>query len=306
MDTASTLSGFELSFDDKQMVFLQICLGFLMFGVALDVKKEYFTDLFKRPAEPLSALLFQLLALPLLAVLLINICHPDPSIARGLLLVSVCPGGSVSNYLVHRARGNTALSIFLTVATTAVAMFFIPWSFRFWTRLLPEAQGGGHAFEVPLEQITNNLLWMIGVPLIAGMVIAYYFPAISEKIKKPVGILSLVLFLGMVVGALWGNRNHIPVYVKSVFGYVAILNLVFSLSGFILSKSLRFSKPNTTALTIEAGIHNSGLGLYLVLMFFHKEGGLVLVTAWWGIWHLISGFIVSMLMRSRAHKPAYQ
>ena len=49
----------------------------------------------------------------------------------------------------------------------------------------------------------------------------------------------------------------------------------------------------------EVGIQNSALGLILIFNFFGGLGGMAIVTAWWGIWHIVSGLTVASLWRLR-------
>lgn len=63
-------------------------------------------------------------------------------------------------------------------------------------------------------------------------------------------------------------------------------------------------------MTIETGIQNSGLGLVLLFnpAIFGPEwannGGMVVITAWWGVWHIVSGLTLAYLWRIRGRKEA--
>ena len=47
------------------------------------------------------------------------------------------------------------------------------------------------------------------------------------------------------------------------------------------------------------GIQNSGLGLILIFNFFHGLGGMAIVTAWWGIWHIVAGMTLALFWKRR-------
>ncbi|MCC6584687.1 MAG: bile acid:sodium symporter family protein, partial [Chitinophagales bacterium] len=51
--------------------------------------------------------------------------------------------------------------------------------------------------------------------------------------------------------------------------------------------------------SIESGIHNTGLGLILIFNFFGGMGGMALIAAWWGIWHLIAGIGLAYYWQKR-------
>ena len=66
-------------------------------------------------------------------------------------------------------------------------------------------------------------------------------------------------------------------------------NFIAIATGYFTAKSFKLSTQNQRTLAIETGIQNSGLGLLLIFTFFKGMGGMALVAAAWGIWHIISG-----------------
>ena len=71
------------------------------------------------------------------------------------------------------------------------------------------------------------------------------------------------------------------------------------LSGYAFARLLRLNTIDSRTISIETGIQNSGLGLILIFNFFDGLGGMALIAAWWGIWHLISVFMVANLWKFR-------
>ena len=88
--------------------------------------------------------------------------------------------------------------------------------------------------------------------------------------------------------------------VKYIFVVVLIHNLLALGIGFSVGSIARLPYKDRRTLTIETGIQNSGLGLALMLgtsLFanFPPHGGMLVITAWWGIWHIISGLSVATI-----------
>ena len=100
-----------------------------MFAVALDIRVDDFKNLIRNPRLPIIGLISQLLFLPILTILLIKAFDPPPSMALGMILIGSCPGGNVSNYAVHLAKGNTALSVMLTSVNTIGSVLITPLAF---------------------------------------------------------------------------------------------------------------------------------------------------------------------------------
>src|SRR5690606_19613655 len=125
-----------LHFDESQLRLLNYCLGFMMFGVALDLSLEDFKRVISNPRSTLMGMTSQLILLPLFTVLLVVLWDMPDSMKMGLLLVAACPGGNISNYLVHRSGGNTALSITLTSIATLLSVVLTPFIFLLYSRYI--------------------------------------------------------------------------------------------------------------------------------------------------------------------------
>ena len=95
----STIDGISLNFSQGSLLFLNLILGLIMFGVALELKIEHFKLLFRNSKSPLVGIFSQFILLPLFTFLLILAIKPHPSLALGMILVAACPGGNISNFL---------------------------------------------------------------------------------------------------------------------------------------------------------------------------------------------------------------
>ena len=289
------IDAIRINFNPEQLFILNICLAFLMFGVALDIKLLDFKNIFKTPRAPLVGLMSQLLFLPLLTLALIYILQPPASLALGMILVSSCPGGNVSNFAVHLAKANAALSVMLTSITTLGAIFITPISFALLSGLIPNLANVQQDIYVDPIDMIKTIALLIFVPLALGMYMNHRFPTFTERIKKPVRILSLIIFFSFVIFAVAGNYDNIVAYLSLVFFLVIIHNSLAYLMGYSIARFAKLPKRDARAISIETGIQNTGLGLILIFNFFDGLGGMALVAAWWGIWHLISGFCLAMI-----------
>lgn len=110
--------------------------------------------------------------------------------------------------------------------------------------------------------------------------------------------LSLLFFIALIFLALGNNLEAFERYVMEVFWLVLLHNFVAFVTGFSLAKWWGLSWKDTKTITIETGIQNSGLGLLLIFTFFDGLGGMAILTAFWGIWHLISGLLLGTFLRN--------
>jgi len=295
------IDNIRINFNPEQLFILNICLAFIMFGVALDLKLSHFKLLAKEPKAAVVGLTSQLVLLPLLTIALIFVFQPPTSVALGMLLVSVCPGGNVSNFAVHLANGNVALSIFLTTFSTLLATVYMPFLFTWLTPIIP----GGKAFQQAVYVSPGNMiltiLQIIVIPLIIGMLTNHYLPKFTQMIRKTVRALSLVIFAGFVVFAILGNLENLKNYLHLVFLIVLTHNALALLSGYGFALLNRQSVYNARAISLETGIQNSGLALVIIFNFYDGLGGMALIAAWWGVWHLISASTMAFIWNNRKH-----
>ena len=295
----SGIDQIQINFNPDQLQLLNICLAFIMFGVALDLGLDNFRDLIRRPRAPIVGLSSQLLLLPLLTLGLIFLFRPTGSIALGMLLVSACPGGNVSNFAVHLSGGNTALSVLMTSFSTLAAVAVTP---LYFTQLAPLVPGIDHLrsniYVAPIDMVAT-IVQLIIIPLTIGMFFNYKLPRLTAIIKQPVRGLSMVIFVGFVFFAVYANYENIVNYLHIVFLIVLLHNALALLMGYQWSKAWGLPLKDARAVSIETGIQNSGLALILIFNFFDGLGGMALIAAWWSIWHLISAFTLAVLWQAR-------
>jgi len=293
----------SIHFSSGSLTALNICLAIIMFGVALDIKWSHFTQLANQKKALATGLFSQYLLLPILTVIIIA-CLPLPAgIALGMLLVACCPGGNVSNFFTQLARGHVALSVTLTAFSSLAAFIITPVSFFMWSSLLPSLTSEIKAFEIGFVSLMINMISILLIPLIAGMWVASKFPSFSKKIASPIRLLSMLMLTGFIVIAVINNQEGFSVYLSSVFWVVLLHNGSGLLGAYYFSAALKNDEAVNRTVAIETGIQNSGLGLILIFNFFGGNTAMAVVAAWWGVWHLISGFAFAAFVRTR---PATQ
>lgn len=289
----------QLNFNPSTLFLLNCILAFILFGVSLDLKWQDFKLIYQMPKEVLVGLSGQLILLPLLTAGLIFLIKPQASLALGMILVASCPGGNLSNFMTHHAKGNTALSVTLTTLATSLAVLFTPLNFYIWGNLLPETSALMTEINIPFLSIMLNVFLLIALPLSIGLYVSHKFPGFAQKAKKPMKYFSLGFFLVFIILAFAANFNYFLEYIDVVFFIVLIHNAVAFIGGYSLGSVFRFAEANKRAITLEVGLQNSGLGLILIFNFFNGLGGMAIITAFWGIWHIISGYTLAQFWSKR-------
>ena len=282
---------------------INIVLAFVMYGVALGIRPGLFKEVFRKPKSLILGMCSQLILLPLLTFLLALLFGRWISwtMALGMILVASCPGGNISNFMSSLSKANVELSVSLTAVSTALAIVMTPFNFWLYGNLylhFANVASDVPQLIIPLWDVFKTIFILLGIPLTLGVLTAQFLPRVAEKLKKPLQWFSIVFFVAMVVLSFMGNIKAFLQCIQYIFLVVLIHNLLALSIGFGIGSTFGVPKRDRRTLTIETGIQNSGLGLVLLLgtnLFadFPPHGGTLVITAWWGIWHIISGLTVS-------------
>lgn len=303
--TARIIDSISVSLNAGGMNTINIVLAFVMFGVALGIRPRTFIEVFKNPKSVLLGMLCQIVLLPLLSFLLALAFGQSISwtMAMGMILVASCPGGNISNFMSSLSKANIELSVSLTAISTALAVFTTPFNFwlygNLYLRFADIASEVPH-LSIPLWDVFKTIVILLGIPLVLGVMTSHYLPRVAQKLKKPLQWFSILFFIAMVVLSFMGNLDAFLKCIKYIFLVVLLHNLLALAIGWCVGSACRVPRRDRRTLTIETGIQNSGLGLVLLLgtsIFadFPPHGGTLVITAWWGVWHIVSGLAVSTM-----------
>jgi BASS family bile acid:Na+ symporter len=301
MDMAA-IDQIRLNFNPQGLFIINMAIGLMMFGVALDLNFADFKRVIVAPKAPGIGLLAQFILLPAFTFLLILMIKPHPSMALGMILVAACPGGNLSNIITYLARGNCAVSISMTAVSSAMAIFMTPFNLALWGRLNPDTAAILREVHLSPTDVFVTIFVILGIPLAAGLITTRVFPRLVDRVRRPFKIFSLSFFILIVCGALAANWPYFLHYVGLVVFAVFVHNLLALNIGYWSARAVRLDARDCRAVSIEVGIQNSALGLVLVFNFFDGLGGMAILVAWWGIWHIIAGLTAAWIF-SRQRLP---
>ena len=309
------LDSLNINLGAGEMFVVNCILAFVMFGVALGIKFQMFKDVFKNPKSVILGILLQWVMLPAITSLLAIVLNPiiTPMVAIGMILVASCPGGNISNFMSAFSKGNIELSVSMTALTTIAAPFVTPINFWFWGTLyckFAAIKNDIPTLEIPFMDMLEQILLILGLPIIVGMLFAHYFPNGAKRLMKPTQWMSILLFIGMVAVALSQVLTALDqkwvVYAAILCALLVVIihNATALSTGYFTGRLAKVSIEDRRSLTIETGIQNSGLGLALLFnpaifdpTVWSHNGGMIIITALWGVWHIVSGLSMATLFR---------
>jgi BASS family bile acid:Na+ symporter len=127
-------------------------------------------------------------------------------------------------------------------------------------------------------------------------------PELADRLRRPMRYFSLIAFFSFIIFALIGNWSFFLEFIGVFAIVVALQNAAALLLGYFSATAARLPEYDRRAITMEVGIQNSALGLVIVFNFFDGLGGMAVIAAWWGVWHLISGLTLGTFWSRRPVK----
>ena len=270
-------------------IFLPISLAIIMFGMGLTLVISDFTRLFSYPKEIFIGLFNQLVFLPLIGFLIILLFDLDSTMAIGIMILSLCPGGPTSNLITQVSRGNIGLSVTLTALASLITVFTIP-------IILSEAISyfSGEIdviIELPIVQTMIQILVITVIPVSIGMVIRKKNEDFALRMERPMRIASTVLFIIIFLLVMIANKDLIVQAMKEVGLATLLLNLSTMALGYMTAKLFGVKGKSQISITIESGIQNGTLAFVIATTILNNvEMGLP--TGAYSIWMFISGGIL--------------
>ena len=277
------------NFDPRIGMMVGVMVGFLVFAVSLDLTREKLLRVFKRPKAPTIGLVAQFGILPAIAFLVGLYLTEAPSIALGLLLVTCCPGGALSNYLTGVAKGDVATSISMTTVSTLFSIILTPVLFAFWASLNSSTLAVIQNIRMDPQRVIMTLLIMLVIPVTAGMLLRAKRPDTANRIRKAVRLIAGIVFAVIVSIIIGSNFKSLALLAHTALFPVVLTFVVAVGLGWGIGSLAGLMAAERRAVAIEVAFQNVALAIGLGIAFFPSLAGIAAVSILWGIVHLTLG-----------------
>ncbi len=275
-------------------------IGSIMFGIGLELKFKDFRRVFYRPKAIITGLLCQLLLLPAIALGIVYFWPMDPIYKIGIMLLAACPGGTASNLVTKMLKGRVALSVSLTAFNSFLILFTIPLIVGLSYQLFGQET---HSLQLGFWETMKQVLLTVVAPVIAGILIGGFMnEKYQDKIHKPLNfILPVILLIAVITVVFFDNSSNDINYLKylPIFVPLIFLNIATMLAGFYTSKKLSLKHTSAYTISIEMGLQNSVLALYIGNQLLENQD-ISLIAILYGSFSLISTFLLAYILKSYA------
>ncbi len=242
---------------------IRIILALIMLGVGMSIEVSNFRAVIQRPKAFFLGLVSQMVALPVFAILMVFFVPLPPEFKVGIIILSLCPGGNMSNYISYLTRANTALAIALTTVNGLLTVFTIPLVSNWASRVF---LGHAEQFTLPFTSSALEIFLLILLPAAVGVTFRHFRHALVEKVENPIKWTTYILLALMFAMLIFGGeaRGGLQLTFQNIYQilpFTLALNLFGMLFGFYFAQWNNLSWRNGITLSIETGLQNTALAL---------------------------------------------
>ena len=241
-----------------------VCLAIIMFGLGLGLTVADFTRLLKIPRDFIVGFFGQVILLPIVAFILIQIISLPPELALGTMIIAAAPGGVMSNILTKFANGDVALSISLTAVVSLISVITVPLIIYNSADFL----GIEITKKISMVNIALKMFVAVTIPVIFGMIARALMTDYIVSKTLLVQRLSLILFL-VIFTAIWVEEwDKIVSFIQRAGLIALILNLTMIFLGYYLAKYLTSGVEQRKCISLECGLQNGTLAVFVGTQLF--------------------------------------
>ena len=270
-----------------------LCLAIIMFILGLGLTINDFLRVIKYPKNFLVGFFCQVILLPVIAFILINLITLTPEIALGVMIIAAAPGGVTSNVLTKFANGDVALSISLTAIVSLISIATVPF-IVFHSAEFLEIE---ILKEIAMDSIAIKMFFVVTAPVLLGMIIRKFKQDLVIAYESLFQKISIILFL-IVFTAIWVEEwGEIMSYIKTAGLISIILNMTMIIIGFYVAKFLVSGIAQRKSISLECGLQNGTLAVYVAVQLFDQKVYLVPSAAYVLVMFVTSIFFVLLVRK---------
>lgn len=247
--------------DFAATVALPLALALIMFGLGLTLTLADFKRVAAFPKPILVGLGCQMIILPLVAFALCHLFALRTEFAIGLMVLAASPGGISSNIYSHLSDGDVALNLTLTAINSVLGAVALPLFTAFAIRSFA---GQDQSIDLQFRKMVE-VFAIVLIPAVLGMLVNKKFTAFARGMDKPVRIFSIVVLAVIILAAISKEWRLLTDNIGEVGLAVLCFNLISMGVGYIVPLMLKISHRQATAISMEVGVHNGTLALYMAM-----------------------------------------
>jgi len=241
-------------------LFLPLSLAFIMLSLGLALVVDDFKRVATAPKAFFIGAFGQMVMLPALGWTVASLWPMDPALKVGIVILAACPSGATSNLLTHLAKGDTALAVSLTAVISIVSVFTMP---VIVSVAIQHFMATDAAPSISVAGTIVGVFLVTNVPVLTGMAMRHFQPALAMQLETPSRHIASLLFVLIIGGAIYSERENIAGYFAQSGLAMLTLNLAVMAGAWILANVSGLNPRQRTAIVIECGLQNGTLAIFV-------------------------------------------
>ncbi len=282
--------------DNLASIILAASLIIIMFGMGLSLQVADFRRIISYPKAMFVGLFNQIIILPIIGYALVSFFSIQPEIAIGVMILAACPGGPTSNLITHLAKGDTALSVSLTAASSLITIITIPFIINF---ALIEFIAKGQVIQLDVSKTILQIFVIVIIPVSIGMWIRHYKTAFAERMEKPVRTASGIVLALVIVGIIIKEKENVIPYFQQAGWITLALNVISMAIGYFSAKAFKLNQKQAIAISIESGIQNGTLAISIATVLLSRPDFAIAPAIYSLIMFFTGGLIIFYKLRKK-------
>ena len=244
-----------------------------MFALGLNLSIRRFLRVFSKPKNFIVGILCQIVALPIIGLLVISFLPMSKEFQIGIFLLLIMPSAAMSNYATRIADGNVPLSICLTSICALVSFITVPIYLNLFSKFLYN-----QSFNLQLFTFSIKTFLFITLPVFIGIYCRYKFTSFFKKYTFTLDRLAFAIFLIIVFIAIYTEKNNLVSYFDDVGVIMSLILVLVFISSFIFTQLFVDDVPSKRAIRIEALLQNGAMGFVVGALIFSEIKYLIPIT----------------------------
>ena len=266
---------------------ITFCLALLMFSMGITLTIDDFLRVFKKPDVIGLGFLYCYVAMPALAFVIGNAIGLSGPLLAGLILVGSINGGQASNLCAYIAKGDVALSVLMTTATTIGCIFMTPLICKLALGAIVDVNAIGMAI---------STIKVVLVPVVLGVTLNKVTPKTCRTVEPFCPIVGVIMTVILVGGSVAQCAEGILNAGMKLQVGAFLLHLLGGALGYWGMKIFKYSETTCRTCAIETAMKSSAFGFLLASLHF-PEFLVRVPSAVSVVWMAIMGSMMAVIWR---------
>ena len=266
---------------------ITFCLALLMFSMGITLTIDDFLRVFKKPDVIGLGFLYCYVAMPALAFVIGNAIGLSGPLLAGLILVGSINGGQASNLCAYIAKGDVALSVLMTTATTIGCIFMTPLICKLALGAIVDVNAIGMAI---------STIKVVLVPVVLGVTLNKVTPKTCRTVEPFCPIVGVIMTVILVGGSVAQCAEGILNAGMKLQVGAFLLHLFGGALGYWGMKIFKYSETTCRTCAIETAMKSSAFGFLLASLHF-PEFLVRVPSAVSVVWMAIMGSMMAVIWR---------